>query len=490
MKRKARSSAKGPAKPKPAPAAAKPPAPKPRRSSAPAQRKSAVSSGAKPSVPTVKVGAAKTSAKPKKKAALPSTAVKGKQAASPKRSRAGARRPRGRTASAEAVPDILFEREVPSIPRASGPGQRYALGPSPVEHQPELPDELGELPEAYGSKRLFLAARDPHWLYAHWDFTSAQLRETNALSADRHLVLRVFVGEFDSPPCNELRVHPESRNWFVHVGRGGTKYLAELGYYRKGDRAWVTLSRSSATLTPPDLVGSATAVDFASIPVDVPFEVLLALVQSAAKEHVPLAEAIQQLRASGYPGLPEPSEWPKTDWTPEQERMLSVAVAESVSLDAVRRTWVGSLEITELLRRRLEGQRGSAEMISSAGLPFMGQPGWGGPSSVSSPFGEEERAKGFWFMVNAELVVYGATEPDAQVTLAGRRIRLQPDGTFSFRFALPNGCYDLPAEAVSADGSDRRRADLQFSRSTTYSGEVGVHPQDPKLKPPEPSSLK
>ena len=105
-------------------------------------------------------------------------------------------------------------------------------------------------------------------------------------------------------------------------------------------------------------------------------------------------------------------------------------------------------------------------------------------SSVSSPFGGEGRRKGFWFNVNAELIIYGATEPDANVTIGGRKIQLRRDGTFSFRFALPDGNYDLPAQATSADASDSRRAELKFSRATQYRGEVGKHPQDAKLKVP------
>jgi hypothetical protein len=220
-----------------------------------------------------------------------------------------------------------------------------------------------------------------------------------------------------------------------------------------------------------------------------PFPSLIALVQSAAKENVPLAEAIQQLRAAGYAGLPEPIEWPKTDWTPEQEHALATAIAESVSMDQVRRVWVGSLEITEMLRRRLLQQRGSAELISSAGLPVQVRPAIPAPSSISSPYGVSEQPRGFWFTVNAELIIYGATEPDAQVTLAGRPVRLRSDGTFSFRFALPDGQYELPAVAVSADGSDMRQAELVFSRSTDTKGDVGVHPQDPQLRPPEPAAV-
>jgi hypothetical protein len=444
-----------------------------------APSKAKVSAVKQPAKGSVKVAKAKVGAKSK--------AVAGKVAKAVKARGGGGAKSRG--SAKETLPQALFDPELPVAPTPGGSGRRYALGPQSVALRPEIPDELGELPEAYGSKRLFLTARDPHWLYAHWDYTTEQLRECNALSADRHLVLRVYVGDFGGHPCSELRVHPESRNWFVHVGKGGAKYLSELGYYRKGDRVWVSLSRSAATLTPPELMGGGRGVHFATIPADVPFEVLIGLVRSAAKEHVPLAEAILQLRASGFEGLPEPSEWPKTAWTLQEERLLDRVVAENVSLDEVRRAWIGSLEITELLRRHVAMQRGSAELMSSAGLPLGARPSSAGVSSFSSPAGGVSRERSFWFNVNAELIVYGATEPDAQVTLGGRPLRLRADGTFSFRFALPDGEYELPAVAVSADGLDQRKAELEFRRSTVYSGEVGAHPQDSNLKPPRSESL-
>jgi hypothetical protein len=82
------------------------------------------------------------------------------------------------------------------------------------------------------------------------------------------------------------------------------------------------------------------------------------------------------------------------------------------------------------------------------------------------------------------LIIYGATEPDAKVTIGGRAIQLRPDGTFSFRFALPDGVYSLPVAATSADKVETRRANLKFQRTTNYSGDVGAHPQDPALRPP------
>src|SRR3989442_7945479 len=127
------------------------------------------------------------------------------------------------------IPSILLEGDVPSGPAPSGPGQRYALGPTPPVEDWERGGEAGELPEAYGTERLLLTARDPHWLYAHWDLTREQLKKYNARSVDRHLVLRIYKNQVAGEPHREIHVHPESRNWFAHVGLGGTRFVAELG---------------------------------------------------------------------------------------------------------------------------------------------------------------------------------------------------------------------------------------------------------------------
>ena len=385
------------------------------------------------------------------------------------------------------IPPILLEDDAPATAVASGPGQRYALGPTPpAAHVGEL-DELGELPEAYGTKALRLTARDPHWLYAHWDLTRAQLKEYNALSLDRHLVLRVHLDPISTKPFTEVHVHPESRNWFIHVGRAGAKFIAELGYYSR-KKQWATIATSGATLTPPDNLSDDTSVRFATLPADITPEQLQALIHAAALDNVPLMEVIQQIqgitagkrpktaRTAGGSGATGAA-GAEVRWTSEQER----ALAEAISMDEVRRVWIGSLEITELVRRQLVREISSQDAAQFS-LPTSPT---GAVSSVSSPFGRgADRGKGFWFNVNAELVIYGATEPDAEVTIGGRVIKLRPDGSFSYRFALPDGQYELPAVAVSADKTDGRAAELKFSRGTEYRGDVGVHPQDPSLKPP------
>ena len=81
--------------------------------------------------------------------------------------------------------------------------------------------------------------------------------------------------------------------------------------------------------------------------------------------------------------------------------------------------------------------------------------GSGGLSSLASPV-RKEILKGFWLVVNTELIVYGQTQPDAKVTVGGRAVSLRPDGSFSLRFYLPDGKQTIPVVATSSDGEQIR----------------------------------
>ncbi len=92
----------------------------------------------------------------------------------------------------------------------------------------------------------------------------------------------------------------------------------------------------------------------------------------------------------------------------------------------------------------------------------------GSVSSISSP-GMRGRGRQFWMWVEAELIVYGATEPDAHVTVQGKPIELRPDGTFSIRFALPDGRQEIPVSATSADREETRAISPIVTRATERS---------------------
>ncbi|MGE3805009.1 MAG: DUF4912 domain-containing protein [Gemmataceae bacterium] len=107
-----------------------------------------------------------------------------------------------------------------------------------------------------------------------------------------------------------------------------------------------------------------------------------------------------------------------------------------------------SLELKQLFEERLRRPLGSPAVTSfgSGAFPAKGRK--------------------FFFHLDAELIVYGATEPDARVTLQGEPIKLRPDGTFTMRYSLPDSRQIIPAVAASADGVEERTIVLAVERNT------------------------
>ncbi len=79
-----------------------------------------------------------------------------------------------------------------------------------------------------------------------------------------------------------------------------------------------------------------------------------------------------------------------------------------------------------------------------------------GIASAASPVKKAIKERKFWLAVNTELIVYGATEPDAKVLVQGKEIKLRPDGTFSLRYALPDGKQVIPVRGIAADGLEEK----------------------------------
>lgn len=84
----------------------------------------------------------------------------------------------------------------------------------------------------------------------------------------------------------------------------------------------------------------------------------------------------------------------------------------------------------------------------------------------SSPVKKEIKERNFWLKVDCELIVYGATEADAKVTVQGVPIKLRPDGTFTLRYYLPDGKQVIPVEATSADKLEKRTITPTVTRET------------------------
>ena len=346
--------------------------------------------------------------------------------------------------------------------------QKFAVAPP----APPSPATAGkpppsELPESYGTARLFLTARDPHWLYAYWDLSVSDMNAHRQKAVDGRLVLRLFEEGLDQP-LQEITLQSESRNWYIFVNRAGSRYHAQLGYWQRRG-GFKLISQSRATATPADAFAADQSAQFVTIPIDVPFQDLYGLVQEQIQPGEELAGAIQRLQAAGH-DLP----FPAGQTPPRLSGDQTAAVTHLVWHDLLRRAQAGSVEISEWLRRRL------SEELSSGVFSGMGL----GVPSGSWQVALGQPQQGFWFAVNAELILYGATEPGAKVTIDGKPIALRHDGTFAFHYVFPDGQYQLPIVAVSPRGDDQRGAALTFTRQTKVQGHVGQVNQPPHLTAP------
>ncbi|MGL6094803.1 MAG: DUF4912 domain-containing protein [Fimbriiglobus sp.] len=76
------------------------------------------------------------------------------------------------------------------------------------------------------------------------------------------------------------------------------------------------------------------------------------------------------------------------------------------------------------------------------------------------------KLKKFFFDIDAELIVYGKTDPSAAVTLQNEPVKLRPDGTFTMRFSLPDSRQIIPAVATAGDGMEEQTIVLAVERNT------------------------
>ena len=372
-------------------------------------------------------------------------------------------RPSRRPKATQARKPVLPEVDTSTAPSDELSAHKFDVAPDRQPPRQVFQEEhLGELPDAYGTGRLFLAARDPHWLYAYWDLNWQQMADYRGQASDGRLLLRVFEKNHGDP-IQTLTLGHDSRNWYIPVNKAATTYSAELGFWRH-DGHFHVVSRSREATTPSDAVSADTTARFVTIPIDISFRELFQIIRGHMRSGEALADALHRLQLAGF-RFPFKVGLELGPWTADQEAELERILGG----DLFRRIRMGSFEITEWLRRRMKEELSSGmfSAFSPSGASWSGAP-----------------QKGFWFAVNAELIIYGATEPTAKVTIDGKPVALRSDGTFSFQYSFPDGQYKLPVVAVSAAGDDKRDVQLTFERQSRTKGEVGKVKQPARLKSP------
>ncbi|MBH8561413.1 DUF4912 domain-containing protein [Nostoc sp. CENA67] len=75
----------------------------------------------------------------------------------------------------------------------------------------------------------------------------------------------------------------------------------------------------------------------------------------------------------------------------------------------------------------------------------------------------------FWFLADAELIIHGATQPGATVTIAGNPLTLKSDGSFHFRIPFSDNLIDYLITAVAANSEQTKTIHKKFSQETLES---------------------
>lgn len=378
----------------------------------------------------------------------------------------------------------------------AAPATETSAPPAPVAAaEPAAFEDLGSLPESYGEDTLFLTARDPRWLFAYWDFdwTRHPAASHRFGVAQFFLKLRTAAGVEESM----VEIKPEARNWYVPVSRPATDYVAEIGFFEKTG-TWRSLVTSGTAHTPADSLSEEAEVQFATVPSHLAFERLLELVTEHMREGESLLQAVARIAGEGREIAFTAGNAPT--WTDEQRALLAALLGSSL----IDRVGMGSAEIDQLLRKelleRLQSESaselaakfyerlapGESSLFSGVtGSLFSGVTSWGaaaGASWSAQPFSVRTE-RGFYMHVNAEIIFYGGTHPDATVWVDGKKIQLSPDGSFRYHFTLPDGDFSIPIVAESPDKVDQRSATLSFVRGTARTGEVGSTAQPDGLSP-------
>jgi hypothetical protein len=259
-----------------------------------------------------------------------------------------------------------------------------------------------DLPAGYGKDRIVVMVRDPYWLHAYWELTRGAIQRAEAALGQEWHTARPILRLLDVS-SHDTTNFSESILRDIDIHGGCNNWYIDVG-------------------NPP-----------CSFRVDIGY-----LARSGRFYVLARSNVVTTPRAGVSDVIDE-------NWSDLDSRKADRIYAMSGGFDPT----ASSLELKQLFEERLRRPLGSPAVTSfGSGSLFGG------------------KLRKFWFQLDAELIVYGATEPNARVTLQGEPVKLRPDGTFTMRFSLPDSRQIIPAVATSPDGVEERTIVLAVERNT------------------------
>ncbi|APW60065.1 DUF4912 domain-containing protein [Paludisphaera borealis] len=308
------------------------------------------------------------------------------------------------------TPSARVKKERPA-PRAPKIAKRPvpALPDAPVARRgaaaPSLPLACAAphtLDHASQKDRIIVLARDPYWLHAHWELSRTTLARAQAALGQ----------EWHSaqPILRLMDVTSEDTT------NATERQLRDIPIHGGVNNWYIDV------LKPPR-----------SFRIDVGY------LSRRGKFYVLARSNIVTTPKAGVTDALE------ENWASVQQQFERVQNPSTIGANKANNA---SVDLNDLFDERLRRPLSSLSMqnLSLGALPGIG--------------------RNFHFQLDAELIVYGTTEPNAQVTLQGESVQLRPDGTFTVRFSLPDSRQIIPAVASSADGVEERTIVLAVERNT------------------------
>lgn len=269
-------------------------------------------------------------------------------------------------------------------------------------------------PVAKGQDRIVLLVRDPYWLHAHWDLTRATVDRAKAALIDHWHSVK---------PVLRLLKFEEM----------GTTDSAETVYRQieihGGVRNWY-------------------------IDVDKPpsqFQIIMGYMTGNGRFYELVRSNVV---TTPIPGSKDSFDDHWADIANDAERIYAMSGGYGDE------TTKG--ELAEVFEDRLK---------RTMELDVLSQFGSGAEGGLRKP-------RQFHFEVEAEILVFGSTHPDAHVSIGTEPVKVQGDGTFSARLPLPDRRQVLPATARSRDGVDERTVVIAVERNTKVMEPLSIDAED------------
>ncbi len=295
------------------------------------------------------------------------------------------------------------------------------LAPSFWRNVPKS-SEAGSSSEGTTDTRVVFLPRDPEWAYVFWEISELDRKRALAQGANR-LFIRLFdvtgvpQGTSHRQTLQEVTVDSHSTEWYLPIPMSDRDYRVELGYRFKS--RWISLAFSAVGRV-PSLQPSDQILDQF-----VPFS--LEATQSNAEN---VSRIVSEPVDSGL-----------------HERLYQTATTH------FRKSRIGSEEFQE-------------QGFEKQGFSDSGFGVWASGRNQSGLGGVAPRSRSFWLVADAELIVYGSTDPSATLTIGGEDIPLSNDGTFRLQVPFRDGVQKYPIKATLSDGESSRNITMQFERKT------------------------